>query len=118
MPATQLALAALRISWKPLLQAAPAILTAAGDLFGRLSDRRRRSPDPQESHTDPAAILARVEALEASGLSQADITKEMAVQLKEVTQALRVVAIRTILALGLSVAAIGLALAAIIRSFR
>ena len=117
MPATKLALAALRISWKPLLQAAPAILTAAGELVGRRSDRQRRSPDPQASHTDAAAILARVEALETSGLSQADITKEMAGQLKEITQALRVVALRTVFALGLSVAATGLALAAIIRSF-
>jgi hypothetical protein len=118
MPATRLALAALRISRKPLLQAAPAILTAAAELVGRLSDRRRASSDPGSPITNASALFQRVETLEASSVSQADITKEIAGQLKELTQALRVVAVRTSLAIGLSLAATVMALVAVIRSFR
>jgi len=116
MPATRLAIAALRISWGPLLKAAPAILTAAGELVARLSDRKGQA-DHGKLPADAPAILTRLEALETSGVSQAELTKEMAGQLKEVTQALRVVALRVLFALAVSVVAIALALAALIRAF-
>lgn len=118
MAAARLAIAALRIPWKELLKAAPAILTASGELVARLSDRRRGAVDQGKPPAqDAAAMLARLDALETSGVSQAELTKEMAGQLKEVTDALRVVALRTLFALVASVVAVALALGAIIRTF-
>jgi hypothetical protein len=108
---------ALRISWTSLLAAAPTILTAASELVGRLGDRRRGQLDAGLPPANAAEHLLRVEALEASIVSQAEITREMAGQLKEITEALRVVARRALLALGFSIAATALALVAVIRSF-
>jgi len=107
MVAARLASAALRIPWGDLLKAAPDILTAAGELVARLADRRR----------GPGAIAARLDALETSDISQANLSKEMANQLKEVTEALRIVAVRTLVALGFSLVAFVLGLAAFIRTF-
>jgi hypothetical protein len=107
MIAAQLASAALRIPWKDLLKAAPDILSASGELVARLADRRRGS----------GAIVARLEALEASDVSQAELTNEMANQLKEVTEALRIVALRMLFALGFSLVAFVLGLAGFIRTF-
>jgi len=58
-----------------------------------------------------------LEVLETSGVSQAELTKEMANQLKEVTEALRIVAFRMLFALGVSLVAFVLGLAALIRTF-
>jgi hypothetical protein len=117
MAAAQLASAALRIPCKDLLQAAPAILTAAGELVARLSDRRRRPVSQGKSSRDVAAMVTRLEALEMSGVSQAELTEEMAKQLKEVTKALRIVAFRMLFALGVALVAFVLGLAALIRTF-
>lgn len=116
MAAARLAIAALRIPWKELLKAAPVILGASGELVARLSDRRRGPVDEVKSPADTAAIVTRLEALEASGISQAELTKEMANQLKEVTQALRIVAVRSLAGLAISLVAFGLALAALVRT--
>ena len=117
MAAARLAIAALRIPWKELLKAAPAILTTSGELVARLTNRRRGSVDQVKSPADAAAIVTRLEALETSGVSQAELTKEMANQLKELTDALRIVALRMLFALAVSLVAFGLGLAAFIRTF-
>lgn len=114
--ATTLILRALRISWKPLMEAAPAIITAAGDLFNRLGDRRR-SVDEVSPPTDTASIVTRLEALEAFDVSQVNLTREMANQLKEVTDALRIIALRMLFALAISLVAFGVGLVALIRTF-
>lgn len=59
MAAARLATAALRIPWKELLKAAPAILAASGELVARLSDRRRGAVDHGKTPADAASILAR-----------------------------------------------------------
>ena len=117
MAAARLAIAALRIPWKELLEAAPAILTASGGLVARLTDRRRGPVDQVTSPVDAAGIVVRLEALETSGVSQAELTNEMANQLKEVTEALRIVALRMLFALAISLVALGIGLAALIRTF-
>ncbi|MGH7326042.1 MAG: hypothetical protein ACREJ9_15555 [Candidatus Rokuibacteriota bacterium] len=107
----------MRIPWKDLLKAAPAILTASGELVARLADRRRGPVEQVKSPTDAAALVTRLEALETSGVSQAELTKAMANQLKEVTEALRIVALRMLFALGVSLVAFVLGMAAFIRTF-
>jgi hypothetical protein len=107
MVAARLASPALRIPWGDLLKAAPDIFAAAAELVTRLADRRR----------GPVAFATRLEALETSDVSQANLSKEMANQLKEVTEALRIVALRTLFALGFSLGAFVLGLAAFIRTF-
>jgi hypothetical protein len=117
MVAARLASAALRIPWGDLLKTAPDLLTAAGELVARLGDRRRGPVEQVKSSAEVAALVTRLEALETSGVSQADLTKEMASQLKEVTEALRIVALRMLVALGFSLVALVLGLAAFIRTF-
>ena len=116
MAAARLALAALRIPWRDLLKAAPAILTASGELVAQFN-RPRGPVEHVKSPTDTAALVTRLEVLETSGVSQAELTKEMANQLKEVTEALRIVALRMLFALGVSLVAFVLGLAALIRTF-
>lgn len=118
MALTRFALAALRIPWRDLLKAAPAILTASGELVARQADRRRGSAEPAASPSDVAAMATRLEALETSGMAQAEITRQMADQMTEATEALRVVALRVLFALGVSLVALALGVAALIRTFR
>jgi hypothetical protein len=106
MALTRFALAALRIPWRDLLKAAPAILTASGELVARQADRRRGSAEPAASPSDVAAM------------AQAETTRQMADQMTEATEALRVVALRVLFALGVSLVALALGVAALIRTFR
>ena len=117
MAIARLALLALRIPWKDLLKAAPLILTASGELVARLADRRRGVVEQARPPVDAAAIVMRLECLETSGVSQAELTKQMANQLEKVTEALRIVALRMLFALGLSLIAFLLGVAALTRTF-
>ena len=112
-----LASAASRIPWGDLLKTAPDILTVAGELVARVADRRRAQVEEVKSSAEVASLVMRLEALETSGASQADLTQEVASQLKEVTEALRIVALRTMVSLGISLVAMVLGLGAFIRTF-
>ncbi len=118
MAATRLALAALRLPWKDLLKAAPIILRASGELATRLADRRRGLPEPAPSlPVDDATLMIRLDALERAGESQAELTQELAGQIKEVSEALRRLAVRIRFALGCSMLALVLAVIALVRTF-
>jgi len=118
MAATRLALAALRLPWKDLLKAAPIILRASGELATRLADRRRGLAEPTPSvPVDNATLMIRLDALERAGESQAELTKALAGQIKEVSDALRSMAVRILFGLGCSLLALGLAVIALVRTF-
>ncbi len=108
MAATRLALSALRLPWKDLLKAAPIILRASGELATRLVDRRRGLLEPTPSvPVDNATLMIRLDALERAGESQAELTKALAGQIKEVSDALRSMAVRILFGAGLLAAGAG-----------
>jgi hypothetical protein len=118
MAATRLALAALRLPWKDLLKAAPIILRASGELVTRLADRQRGLLEHAPSvPVDNATLMMRLDALERAGESQAELTKALADQIKEVSDALRSMAIRILFGLGCSLLALLLAAIALVRTF-
>ena len=66
---------------------------------------------------DDATLMIRLDALERAGESQAELTKELAGQIKEVSEALRSMAVRILFALGCSLLALVLAVIALVRTF-
>jgi uncharacterized protein (UPF0335 family) len=113
--AIPIAAIAASIPWKDLLMAAPNILAAAEKL---------RKPGNQQSASqaqavgakepDVRALVKRIERLEESEVKRAALVKELAAQLNGVTEAVRVVALRTTIALGLSAVAALLAIAGLL----
>ena len=119
MAATRLALAALRLPWKDLLKAAPHHSQgrrASWSLGWPIGDEDCSST-PRRCPSTTRRCMIRLDALERAGESQAELTKELAGQIKEVSEALRSMAVRILFALGCSLLALVLAVIALVRTF-
>jgi uncharacterized protein (UPF0335 family) len=108
--AIPIAAIAASIPWKDLLMAAPTILAAAQKLR-KPGNQQSPSQAAATKEPDVGALVKRIERLEESEVKQAALVKELAEQLNGVTEAMRVVALRTTIALGLSGVAALLAIA-------
>lgn len=91
-----------KLPWKEIVKAAPVILTAAERL---LRKRSTGQGAPMNLASDsqgraPAALAKRLDALEQSEAEQAELVREMAEQIKQLTDAARIVSMRVNLALG------------------
>jgi hypothetical protein len=100
----------MRVPWTDLLRAAPVALRAADRLL-RAEHAPRRDPAPM-----PSTLPERVERLETALASHAEVSRDLAAQASDLARALRVLAFRTMLAIVLAAAALGVAVVALVRT--
>jgi hypothetical protein len=86
------------------------------DLRYRVPPSPRDTASSDDGARSMAALARRLDAIEASESSQAELASEMAKQLKDLTEALRVVALRVLVAIALSGVAVVLGFVALVRT--
>lgn len=106
--------AAAFIPWREIIRIAPAVVGAARDLWSQ----RNAPPAPVDTKAEirdqVAAIVQRLQALEAAQTQQADLARQIAEQVQGLSVGLQEAARRAVLACWLGGGALGLACAALL----
>ncbi len=104
--------------WKPLLPYIPSIIDSAAKLYETIRKSvskpggKGRGADATATESD---IAKRVASLEENEIEQAKLVQNMAEKLSNMTTAINVLSKRILIALILSIAAVGIALFALLR---
>jgi hypothetical protein len=105
-----------KVPWKEVIRHAPGIIERTEALLGLVRASRARPVEPGGLDADEAleSLAKRLDALEQSVVSQAELLSQTASHQERLTRALQILATRLTIALWLSAAALVAALAAIL----
>lgn len=105
-----------KIPWTQIIKYSPLILKTSKEVYENVRDyiaKRGKRPNEISASSDSAELEKRISALERNELMQAELVAKMAEQIQNLTEAVRVLAIRLNYAFWFSFLAILISLIAI-----